>query len=86
MLPGSGPLVGVPRAVEQRAHVGLAAPGDVDHQHSCNSANVRQVSRPRHRSHLHNKVQQERKLGVMRTRSSQGGEVLGCAMEAAAIS
>ena len=37
VLPGGGPLVGVARAVQQRAHVRLAAPRDVDHQHSCNS-------------------------------------------------
>ena len=87
MLPGGGPLVGVARAVQQRAYVRLAAPRDVDHQHSCNSVVLfLQVSTPWHRSYLRNKVKQERKLGVMRTRSSQGGEVLCCAMEAAAIS
>ena len=35
--PGSAPLVGVPRAIEQGADVSLSSPGHVHHQHPCTS-------------------------------------------------
>ena len=35
--PGSAPLVGVPRAIEQGADVSLSPPGHVHHQHPCTS-------------------------------------------------
>ena len=39
--PGGAPLVGVPGAVEEGAHVGLSSPSHIHHQYSCKEVFMR---------------------------------------------